>query len=578
MSERAEPTRQDLFYHVFSDLFELAPAFTDSLRQGLSPGTASALRAFWRQDRFTELERRLSLSAHDGWDSIGQCCWDLLCGRYGPEPYDSWSEVAGAAEELAAADPLAGSIAALYALAAWEGMAGGGLLRRNYLRGHDPGWYVFPLSLGRTLLAADALTNARLLVEVASQVIEACIDLNLMPAAQEALESYRTLEGEIRKRLVVSVSELAWELHKEGCRQDHPNFRAELAALLWTLGDVPHATLMGPGGPSGYRPARSVILNLVDQSSRLMLDDPFVQHIWRRMLDRPPVDIRRHSFIINRVTNTWRKNLIHVFDGEIRPPLSETYAKSAVAYFAGALDDGLRQELFGQFAGAGPHLERTFPSFWLRLAALVTLNDGRLTEQERAGRWKYMTRLANSALEMTRRIGARDERQLYGIESARVPSFDRRLDLPFYYLNSSTAEDFSEAVAALESFRCAGLWFWLRATPPARGGVRAEHVTREDNLLALFLGAHFLQTSKPMHYRYYTPPPADSREHARRGRAEEARLNPGGVLEELEDLEARFEELWAEIAREVPEYSARRQTPEIKTEDFEALLRSHRTV
>lgn len=185
---------------------------------------------------------------------------------------------------------------------------------RDYLRRHDPGWYVFPLSLGRTLLAADALTNARLLVEVASQVIEACINLNLMPAAQGALESYRALEGEIRKRLDVSVSELAWELHKEGCRQEHPNFRAELAALLWTLGTC-----------------------------------------------------------------------------------------------------------------------RTRPS-WGRAALRAT--------------------------------------------GPRAPS-------------------------SLESFRCAGLWFWLRAAPPARDGVRTEHLT--------------LRTSKPMHYRYYTPPPTDSRNYARRG-------------------------------------------------------------
>lgn len=47
------------------------------------------------------------------------------------------------------------------------------------------------------------------------------------------------------------MANLAWDLYNAAQPQE-PNFRAELAALFWTTGDVPHANRIAFDGTRTY--------------------------------------------------------------------------------------------------------------------------------------------------------------------------------------------------------------------------------------------------------------------------------------------------------------------------------------
>jgi hypothetical protein len=546
-------------------LFAVDWRFQERAKTGPGEDAAAALARFWARPELAPLGEGLDLP-HESWEAVLAALERLSDPAAQPDrmqPWtpmpapgeQPWAEAARLGAELAAEDPVAGTVAVLYAVAAWEGALGNDLYAQPWT-GHHWGWHHFPAALGRALLAADAVWTAREVVERALGFVEAAKGFPLNEALAEVAAEYTALDDRVDRRLGSCIAELAWAL-----RASLTDFRPEVAAILWTLGDARHAELVA--GDAEYVPPLQLVRDLVEVSMSRIPTDPFLQYLWLELKDRPPLDLRGHKVLFAALNNVYHSTGVHEVEamGLVSP--SRAFARAAIAHFAGHVPAETREAfheaglLFGELVGTRE------PLALLRLWALRALaDDGPAAAEE----WSRLAGFATEILERSVRRGV--FRPLHNC-----------LDIPFHYLGADELD-------AVERYRCAGLAYWLAIAEPPRPAERAAAslVAEEDELLRELRGARFIRVLPhlPAHYRRYgfeirdeldRPVPEGATELDEQGGL--LRFDPfdqehaARLLDETWD---RLGSVWERMRDVAPEYAAERLEPFASAEELRRAL------
>jgi hypothetical protein len=103
----------------------------------------------------------------------------------------------------------------------------------------NPGWGTIPFACADTLAckSVDGYWIAKKIVAEARNVLSmAKIKTLPITGIEAAIEKYRILDHEIETKLTEYIKELAYEI-REACRiTEENNWRPEIGAILWTLG------------------------------------------------------------------------------------------------------------------------------------------------------------------------------------------------------------------------------------------------------------------------------------------------------------------------------------------------------
>ncbi|MGI9003609.1 MAG: hypothetical protein ACR2GH_18465 [Pseudonocardia sp.] len=469
-------------------------------------------------------------------------------------PDDTRHQLVETAAEMASRDPVAAAVVALVALAAWEGE----LADRIADGPIDSGWFLFPLNVAQHLFAAGGTYGAELLVDRAINLAEYSEGDVYSPPFRSMLKPYYELRRAIARRSEQDVGALAWDL-REACQPHEPNLRPFVAALLWTLGDVPNAELMSTE-PS-YVPTADMMRQLVALSVGRTRDDSFLQHIWLAMKDRPPLDLRRHHRVFPHFNVRYRCTPLHQLDETLPSAPSRVYATALVAYFGG----GIRPEHLSELAVAAVSVQELVggvrPLEVLRLQTLWNLVSD-LDEDVRQQEWR---RLCDFASEILRR----------SVEQAEFVAFDNCLALPSYYLVGLPAD---EALDTIEANRVAGLRYWLSASaPPAPA---AGHlIEREKNLLDGLRAARFISLLQhlPAPYSRFTTDVRSSLSPDGDLSPVQHPLDPEVAADRMRESWEGLTKLWRQLSTVYAEYGRWRLHPQAGLDEFHAALTERTT-
>jgi len=431
-----------------------------------------------------------------------------------------------------------------------------------------PGWAQFPYVCARAAFTAGAVDEALRLVDRSLDVLNAA-KYKDHPRYLSAVTRYRQLGVLVETRWRGAFEDLASDL-RDSCRLEQPNFRAEVGALLWTLGMIPESSLFMPGASSPGLPPLRLCRWIINVSNIGMVRDPLTQCIWLEMKDREPFNVRDHPVFFGGANLRYHN---HILDDVMPEPPSRLFAKTVIAWFRGDLDD----KLASNYVESYQLVEAEFPSevdwpiyFRMRLLALKV--------GERFG-WIHGEALAKS-LEMAQELA----NQAASVNSNAFlhpgwPDLYTRTAGPIFGLLDKLAAASAPAsacVCALERFRAASMNYWLTAAPPlpsaAEQVAAAALIEREERLLIELKGAYFLILAPilPMHYRRATreikpddpssfdyPDTSKGLDHYKR------------ILGELADLHAQMQSL-------APEYARRRTAPVADVASLAGALGMHR--
>ncbi|GLH98856.1 hypothetical protein [Phytohabitans aurantiacus] len=471
------------------------PWFFDFGRDALPDPTAIALYQFWGRAEYSEVADGLRLP-HQRREQMTDCWMTLLRGRR-VGSYDTWQHIARASRDVAASNPVAAAIIALYALAWWEGQLGTRLYQERWPHlpyGLHPSWHLFPLVAAQNLLESNAIWASRRLARTVVGAVENSSGWNGDRNPDVTADCRATLRS-VDRRYTECVDNLAWEL-RESCRTEQPNFRPEVAALFWSLGDVPHANLLRD---TLLVPSREVINRLVQRSMQVIHLDPGVQWIWLGLRDRPPFRLREHRELFVSINMVWSdmrsldlqrgeiegEHLVDLHStSEVTP--SRAYASAIVEFHAsGVTPTTLAQLSDAHLANAG-QFGLHAPESLLRLRSLLTLlvDPAELGSgtRSRSELWEILAGFAADIVEARER----DRRDAY----------DRRLDIPFYYVERSYPGSLARALDLTERYRAAGQWYWryVLAHPAESTKAEARHLlARERQLVEELRSNHFLR-------------------------------------------------------------------------------------
>ncbi|HEY4328135.1 MAG TPA: hypothetical protein VGN88_00250, partial [Phycisphaerae bacterium] len=229
-----------MYDRVIQTLFKFDAPFMRLAREGLDPADQDVMRAFWMRAEFAPLAPAEWPALKDV-DGLIKSFLKLPSGQAPTDVLDLWLKAAAESEKLATERPMAAALIALRIFALWT-VTGGPKLFEQPWAGYHIGWNYFPLSLARNLATADAFWSARMLARYAAEFVEASKMAKVDPTIRRASADYRALLKHMETQYAEHILELSWEL-REACRCDAPNFRAELAALFWSNGNVVQANL-----------------------------------------------------------------------------------------------------------------------------------------------------------------------------------------------------------------------------------------------------------------------------------------------------------------------------------------------
>lgn len=534
MTEEAAAFVSDLLSTVGS----FDRVFVSWRQDGIQPPTAQTLDWFWGQPEATAL-RAVAAGPRLDWDEFTDVVMDLAAAGPTGDEVD-WAALAQEALRLANRDPVAAAAVSLYAVAGWMGSRGDRLLRHP----PDPGWYQVPPLVGSALLAADAVHGAELLSSRARKFVDQAEREIYLPEFQERLIPLRGLASGIARRRDEDVTALAWDL-RGACRWAAPNFRAEVAALFWTVGDVPRAYVVAR--EAGYVPTLDLMQDLVTVTMARVRDDPLLQYIWLAMKDRPPLDLRRHHRLFARLNARYEHNPVHQVDSLLHVPVSQIYAEALIAHFGDGPSDDQLDVLGADWQMTAQMLGTQEPLVHLRLACLVNLLLSDPGDQ--SARWQQLTRMATDILRTTVRQGD-------------FTTYHSCLAVPTFYLSEVSPAPERDALAAVEEYRAAGLDYWLTAAaPPSRRYDGMEDLLRSEvGLLDKLRAARFVRLTPhlPWSYQGFT---VDIRAAIRHGDLDVHPLDQERAQQAIAETWQQLAELWKRMREASPEYAGLRANP-----------------
>ena len=379
----------------------------------------------------------------------------------------------------------------------------------------NPGWRTIPFACAYTLAckSVDGYWIAKQIVDEARNVLSMTkIKKFHIPGIDAAIEKYRTLDREISLTLDHYIKNFAWDIQR-ACRTGESNWRPEIGAILWTLGQVPDSTLFKQSNGSSYLPSLRFFKQLVSRSLSAIPEDPLTQYIWLELKDRLPVSLREHRALF-AVINT-RYNHPRLESG-FPVSIAEAYAHAIIELFRGTLNDYTIQifyDKFNPFSQAGDIVDAASD---FRIAALgIELSRSNCD----VGR-----RLRSLFAEHGDEMIAVSMQLAYEMieESIMYPEWPDSNNVANALLHESIESKLSavdnsfdptilmECVTAVEKFRVAALSYWFMITPPfpyKDDPAAIKDLLDEDTYLRQVLrSAYFLArwSSFPEHYRLFS--------------------------------------------------------------------------
>jgi hypothetical protein len=540
---------------------------------GMPDAVRQAMQAFWARPEYAPLSSAgLDLAPADAPTLIASI--EALGRRPGGRGEEAlWVRVAEASADIAEDEPVAAALVALQALAAWTGALGEHLFVQPW-SGHHRGWHLFPLNAARRLAAADAIDSARYLCEVAAGFVEAARDAPFDPVLRGVVAEYEDVLAAVDATRADAVAELAWELHAH-CASTSDGFRAELAAMFWIVGDVPHAELLGPRGQLGYLPPYAMVRALVDHALRVLPSAPLLQSILLDMKDRGPFDLRRHAVLFGRINNVYRGHALHDVQRALPMDLCGSFARVLIGAMRGQVPDDDEDQLYLAMSLVSGMVQARAPAAYLQIASLATmLRAGRTSDADAGARWQSLAETSASIL------GDADTRGIF-------EAFDRTLDIPFHALSVATGDAAERTLDLVERSRQANLGYWLLIAPPTASEALPPGFDAEERVLLRELrGARFIRLLPhlPRHYRRYgfridealAGPPSGG-----------APVQDGGLLQfdpfdqetaerYLGEVRERLARLHESLRSSAPRHAAMRSSPPSSAAEFITALGSHR--
>jgi hypothetical protein len=330
----------------------------------------------------------------------------------------------------------------------------------------------------------DLLAEAKELAERAESIVRAGRryigdDPEVIGISQCILE----VIGEIDRRQQRERSEFAWDVHKLAGSQS--SVRRALAGLAWTLGDVTRARALGER-------LYAATPSYVDSITNMTLDqnnfDPFILIMWSELLSRAEDELRNHKGVTRRLrihlTRLFRKSQYEHMS------LLSAYASLASEIFGGPPDPAHVKDYEQCYRDLAPVLNEAPGDVLIRASGLRNLVIAR-SDDERIATWQWLAAEAITVAAATVIDG--------------VPrSYDRSLDIPFYYLPAETLSALEEKIGLIGDFRYQSQGHWLVVNPPIRpaalAGRARQLIEREDELMLELRDCRFfmLLRSLPM--------------------------------------------------------------------------------
>ena len=428
---------------------------------------------------------------------------DRRLGRLGAEHPEITHRAGLLSEEICESSAHGAFLLAWLGLAAWVlGAAERGKLIDDTFGIFDPRWQVVPHACATAAMRLDGLYGAMQLTSQAHETLRVAryrgFGRRDVRPFEVALARYDALARSLATRYEIAVRDLADELC-DACRDDGANLRAEVGALLWTLGRVPESRAVVRAGGALTRPLAQ---RLVRESMRTIPDDPLLQYVWLQMKDRPELALREHEALFTVINHRWDQWWV---DGAW--PVDETPSRAYARTLIRALREDLDEETGFRFLQTYDMLEgmsaSSVPGGWgvpFRLRALRMLVGAQLdlyADGSREGLIEY--------LESEVDVIAGSRVQTW--QHPELPRIGARLAAPLFELvdrllgETPRERDLRAAVEIVERPRAGGLRFWLRTAPPRPprdvGHDAGALLAAEEELIEHLRGASFL-TMKPV--------------------------------------------------------------------------------
>lgn len=525
-------------------------------------------------------------------------------------PFYVYLEASMAARRAAAQNPCAAFLLSVVALVGWLHAGGEELYRRKM---HYPGlpydrdgvyydnprlipddrvrtfagWDHIPYICASICLEIDALVGARRLVEHCYDVFMDVSTTWNRSAGETLLRSYQDLARQIEDRYSWAIADLAEAFYEQGCDPDGPNFRAEVGAMLWSLGLVAESQVFRSDAQPAIIPGKRFFQRLIRQSMDALPYDSLLQYVWLELKDRPPFSIREHAALfalINPVYDQFPADAYPLVELFPAPP-SRIYARTLIAWFRGTLDQATIEDYFAMNARLWELASLLDDRYFVRLRIdcleyLLAKESGQLADHARdeAAIWERYNGFA---------VNMRKALEFY----PESPEPQSRMSLPLFhlleYLLSHTPEGqmfdnaaFERLLQAVEMNRGSKLSYWLQIAPalPDREEQTkaAQLLEQEEQLLTYLRGAYLL-----LHYselpRYFDRPTLEADD------LQKVQAEPERFALTSENGRARYREVEAELtalARQMqevaPTYARKRLQPQATLDTLLRALNSHR--
>ena len=454
------------------------------------------------------------------------------------------------------ASPAAAFVLALVSMLGWSRAMGKNLDSQINGMPH-PGWARIPYACASLALKQGAIQGAQKLVDISYQVLMAA-KYQFDPRLQNALADYRRLAREAMRLQEIAVANLADDLY-DSCGQKTPNFRAEVGALLWTLGYVPESNSFRITANSSFTPSRRMFRRIVRQSITCIPYDPLTQYIWLELKDRPPFNIREHESLFSIINSCYTQMMLDEFS-PVAP--SQVFAQCLIAWFKGTLTD----KQVDEYLSVVSIINDMFPNMidwtvYIRMESLgflIARQFGKVLDTMTAKReLEYWARLSGIGASVchNRNIFHPEWPELYC--SPNIGLFES-LE---HHLSGGDSGALEKAVMILEEFRNANLEYWLQVIPPfpsADEQVRlGSLMAAEDELCGYLRGAYFviLHSILPAHYRRYG---MMMEELIEQQKSETPAFNSEAGRKEYKEIKKELGTLYEKMLPIAPEYAKKR--------------------
>jgi hypothetical protein len=487
-------------------------------------------------------------------------------------------------------NPCAGFVLSWVALIGWGYAVGDRLYAQDANGMPDSGWTTVPRAYVSAALKLGDLYGTKGLVDASYNVLMAS-RFRDYPDIMDALRKYRVLADKIHQRLEIAIENLADDLH----RSAYPapaHLRAEIMALLWSLGFIPECQSMRV---SDYVPSRSFLKKIVWLSLERLPYDPLTQFVWLEMKDKPPFSLRNHRPIFDRINLRYFQYHPDEIWG-VAP--SRAYALTLIAWLKGKLDsEEVGQylaviEQVREYENARYYADQADWSIYLRMTSLAYVLartfdwfEGDISKERELEVWHSMWSQATRV------------RGQYHLNPHR-PDLSGTLNYPFFHLVEHELDtEVSEPAAVttrsekiineLEQYRAAALSYSLTVSPPFVGDKEeralGDLLNDEHEQLQWLRGAFFLVHYEflPDHFHRYTRYSGTLRRNDPKRFLDLIRNDPKPFLnletgrEKYGEVKERLNALFETMKSLAPEYATRRMDPCAEIDLIHGALRSH---